>query len=381
VVSLAAQTLASTDFLVKPGREAVPVNMIVGPDNSLWFAETAGKKIGRMTTAGVTSEFPIPGAQFLLGITGGPDGNIWFTDEFTGKIGHISTGGTSITQYSLPPGSYPQGITVGPDHNLWFVDQKQNGLFTIGTITLAGQITEYPTNINVGVFQAESYEYAQITTGPDGNLWFINPQAGGVGMNLLGKFTPGGVVTTYALNENPLAICAGADGNLWIMEPTQVAVVTLSGAETDYGLTSSGWTSITLGPDGNIWFTETPNVVGYVLPRGLVVEFGLDGELAAFADPSGITSGPDGALWFVGEFTNNIGRITTIGTLTRTYALSQGSAPTWNTLGPDGAVWFTEVELDQIGRITTTGVVTTFPTAPGSAPEDIVAGPPLGAFA
>jgi len=160
VVSLIAQTFGSTDFPVKPGRAAQPVNIIVGPDNNLWFAETTGEKIGRITTAGVITEFPIPGAQWLLGITGGPDGNIWFTDQFTGKIGHISTGGTNLTQYSLPVGSYPQGITVGPDHNLWFVDQKNSGLFTIGTITVAGQITEYPTNINVGVFQVESFEYA-----------------------------------------------------------------------------------------------------------------------------------------------------------------------------------------------------------------------------
>jgi streptogramin lyase len=374
VVSLVAQTFGSTDFLVKPGRAAQPVNMVVGPDNNLWFAETTGEKIGRITTAGVITEFPVPGAQFLLGITGGPDGNIWFTDQFTGKIGHISTGGTNLTQYSLPPGSYPQGITVGPDHALWFVDQKKSGLFTIGTITVAGQITEYPTNINVGVFQAESFEYAEITTGPDGNLWFTNPQAGGVGMNLLGKITTAGAVTTYTLTENPLAICAGF-GNLWVMESTQVAMVTISGAETDYGLSSGGYTGITAGPDGNIWFTEAPNVVAYVVPSsGLVVEFGLDGQLSALFYPSSITSGPDGAIWFLGNFSSNIGRVTTSGTLTHTYALNHGSAPTWNTLGPDDAVWFTE-PYDRIGRITTTGVVTTFPTTPNTGPGGIVAGP------
>jgi streptogramin lyase len=375
-VGLITQTFGSTDFLVKPGRAAQPVNMIVGPDNNLWFAETTGEKIGRITTAGVITEFPIPSAQFLLGITGGPDGNIWFTDQFTGKIGHISTEGTNLTQYTLPPGSYPQGITIGPDKNLWFVDQKKNGLFTIGKITTAGQVTEYPTNINVGALQAESYEYAQITTGSDGNLWFVNPQAGGVGMNLLGKMTTSGVLTTYILNEGPLAICAAPDGNLWVTEPSQVARIATSGAETDYvGLSNGAYASISAGTDGNIWFSETPNIVAYVVPSsGLVVEFGLDGVFSQLFFPSGITPGPDGAMWYLGEFSSNIGRITTAGTLTHTYSLDHGSEPTWNALGPDGAIWFTDF-FDGIGRITAVGSVTTFPAKPDSEPGSIVAGP------
>jgi streptogramin lyase len=375
---LLAETFGSTDFLVQPGRATQPVNMIVGPDNNLWFAETSGEKIGRMTTAGVITEFPVPGAQFLLGIAAGADGNIWFTDQFTGKVGHISTSGKNIVQYSLPKNSYPQGITLGPDHNLWFVDQKQSGLFTIGTITTAGKITEYPTKINAGTFQAESYEYAQITIGPDGNLWFINPQAAAVGLNLLGKMTTSGVLTTFNLNDIPLAICTGPDGNLWLTESSQLAMVTTSGVETDYagfgGLMGPPYTSITPGPDGNIWFSEIFIQVGYIVPStGLIVEFTVVSQPFTYY-PTGLTAGPDGAMWFVGDFSSTIGRLTTGGTLTNSYALNHGSGPAWDTLGPDGAVWLTE-PYDRIGRITTGGVLTTFPAIPGSSPGGIVAGP------
>lgn len=363
----------STDFLVPPGRAAQPVNMIVGPDHNLWFAETAGEKIGHITTSGVITEFAIPGAQSLVGIAAGPDGNLWFTDQFTGKVGHISTSGNKVVQYSLPKGTYPQGITLGPDQNLWFVDQKQDGLFTIGTITTKGRITEYPTNINVGVFQPESLEYAQITTGPDGNLWFVNPQATNLGINLVGQITPKGAVTTFPLNEGGLAICSGPDGNLWVTEFTQIAVITTSGVESDYQvLNGTGFTGITTGPDGNVWFTEAPNSFGYVVPSTfLVVEFAAHSQ---FFSPSGITAGPDGAVWMLGNVDSVIGRISTQGKLTNTYALNHGSIPTWSTLGPDGAVWFTE-DLERIGRITTNGVVTSFPTVPGSGVLGITAGP------
>jgi len=162
---------ASTDFVVPPGRDSSPYSIVVGPDKNLWFTEIGGEKVGRITTSGVIKQFPIPKAQSLIGIASGPDGNLWFTDQLTGKVGHISTAGKDIKEFELPKGSFPQGITAGPDGNLWFVDQKQNGLFEIGKITVSGTITEYPTNVNVGTFQADPAvggNYGVIAAGPDG---------------------------------------------------------------------------------------------------------------------------------------------------------------------------------------------------------------------
>ncbi len=372
VLSLSAWTLASTDFVVKPGRPAGPISMTVGPDKNLWFAELYGEKIGNTTTSGVVTEFKISGAQSLVGIASGPDGNIWFTDQFTGKIGHVNTSGKQLKQFSLPGGSFPQGMTVGPDGNLWFVDQKQNGKFTIGKITTAGKVTEYATNVNAGSFQDSLY-YAQIVLGPDGNLWFTNWQAGGAGTNLVGRITTQGKVTTFSTLDTPVSICAGPDGNLWVTEFSHVAQVTTSGVETEYAITGSGFDGITTGPDGNIWFTELGKL-GYVTPQGTVTEFKRS-EFAAFSYLSGITSAPDGALWFLGNQTSNIGRITTSGQLTNTYALNAGSVPWWDTPGPDGAVWFTELTGNQIGRIGTDGKVTSFPIlTQNSAAAGIVTG-------
>ena len=37
-----------------------PVGIAAGPDGTLWFTEQWGNKIGRITTAGVLSEYSIP---------------------------------------------------------------------------------------------------------------------------------------------------------------------------------------------------------------------------------------------------------------------------------------------------------------------------------
>src|ERR1039457_6703155 len=72
-----------------------------GPDGNLWFVEHTGNMIGRITTAGVITQFAIPTANSApYGITLGPDGNLWFT-ESVGKIGRITTAGT-ITEFTIP---------------------------------------------------------------------------------------------------------------------------------------------------------------------------------------------------------------------------------------------------------------------------------------
>jgi streptogramin lyase len=39
---------------------SVPQGITMGPDGALWFTEALGNKIGRITTAGVITEYTIP---------------------------------------------------------------------------------------------------------------------------------------------------------------------------------------------------------------------------------------------------------------------------------------------------------------------------------
>jgi len=197
LLGLPPLAFAGTDFLVPPGRQAAPNLMVVGPDHDIWFTGLNGEKIGRLTTSGTITEFKISGAQSLVGIASGPDGNMWFTDQFAGRVGHINTSGGQLKTFSLPSGSHPQGLTVGPDGNLWFVDQKNTGKFAVGKITTAGKIKEYSGTVNAGAFN-DYFNVAQITTGPDGNLWFTNPQAAFTVGSLVGKITIAGDVTIYS---------------------------------------------------------------------------------------------------------------------------------------------------------------------------------------
>src|SRR6185436_11779124 len=68
-----------------------PQDITAGPDGNMWFTEIAGNKIGRITPAGVITEFPVPtAASKPVGITAGPDGNLWFGEGDGNKIGRIT---------------------------------------------------------------------------------------------------------------------------------------------------------------------------------------------------------------------------------------------------------------------------------------------------
>src|SRR5262245_26204002 len=107
-----------------------------------------------------TVEFPIPQTNhgiFLGGITTGPDGNLWFTEWSScisspsgcprDAIGRITTSGV-VTDFPLPAGSTARGITAGPDGNVWFVASGSVGFNPptnpyIGRITPSGTVTQF----------------------------------------------------------------------------------------------------------------------------------------------------------------------------------------------------------------------------------------------
>jgi len=161
-----------------------------GPDGNLWFTSFYDTdKILRMTTSGVFTTYTVSTAVSYgsYGITAGPDGAMWFADSAgnlgfspgsiaAGKIGRITTSGT-ITEYPLPQASdYPLAIAAGPDGALWFTDY----LGQIGRVTTSGTVTSEvatPTNTANGDL---GYGPGSIAAGPDGAMWFIEP-AGTIG--------------------------------------------------------------------------------------------------------------------------------------------------------------------------------------------------------
>jgi streptogramin lyase len=269
------------------------------------------------------------------------------------------TAAAGITEFttSLTPGGAPVDITTGPDGNLWFTEQ--GGLGGIGKITTDGAITEYTAGLTPGFSIGQMPSH--ITAGPDGALWFT--AEGGAG--LIGRLDPEtGEVTEYCVNltpnQQPTGIALGPDGNLWFTErggDGAIGRITPSGEITEYttGLTPGGEpTDIVAGPDGNLWFTlsANPGGVGRIDPdSGDITEF--RNGLTTGSGPSHIVEHSNGRLYFTE--TNDpgaIARIKTSGHINEyTDDLTPDQRPTGIAEGGDGALWFTSgATPGRIGR-------------------------------
>jgi streptogramin lyase len=359
---------------------------------------------GRATaTAQMVTEYPLPTAgSEPFGIAAGPDGALWFTEYATAantgnttggsKVGRITTAGV-ISEYPLAnPLSTPQGIAPGPDGALWFTEA---GSATIGWISTAGTITEFPVSLASGTSPA----FGAITVGSDGALWFTAgsttspPNGLQGGTAVIGRITTDGAISLFTIPGDgiPVGIGAGPDGALWIpgtrfgeVHGGVVGRLTTSGASAVFGGGLDGSGGITAGPDGALWFGASP-WLGRITTAGMSTNFG---NVQISSDPNAIAAGPDGALWFFqaepvtnGSSYEVIGRMTTGGTNTQFPTPTTGNYFESIVAGPDGAMWFTEFGTGKIGRITVPASTSPLVAAVLPSSRSVEIGSPTTAFA
>jgi virginiamycin B lyase len=276
-------------------------DICAGPDGNLWFIEPGGQSVGRITPAGVITEFPSgPG---IYAIAAGPDGNIWLGPA--GSLVKMSTAGAILGSYPIAAGEgVVSKIVAGPDGAMWFA---LGGEAKVGRSTLDGHMSFY--DVPRAMSPVQPIGPTSIAVGPDGNLWYANYQNGSVG-----RITTAGVVTDFPIaNATPYSITAGPDGALWFTgSPQGIGRITTSGQVSGYSAAAGYLDSITKGPEGNLWFTEIqPDQVGRLTPTGTFAYAPIPVTPVAGAarGARAIVAGPDGNLWFVMRGEDKVGRV------------------------------------------------------------------------
>ncbi len=365
----AAQNAESVSFNEYPLSNVAPVPspdaITTGPDGALWFVggTIAGGAIGRITTAGTITEYPVPGNP-QGAIVAGPDGALWFTDG--SEIARITTSGV-VTEYPLPPNSNPGAMTVGPDGALWFTSYYSQPrefleISEIGRISTSGVVPEYPLP-NTGS------DPVGIVAGPDGALSFTEYQG-----NAIGRITTSGLaIAEYPLptpEAQPVAITVGPDGALWFTETSagQIGRITTSGTITEYPSTpTNGQDAIIAGPDGALWFTDSISAeIVRVTTSGTITVYPLP---TVGLHPSGIAVGPDGALWFSAYSSSAvplpaIGQLVLIPNPGPPPALSITKTHSGGFTQAQANAVYAVVVSNQAGAAATSGVVTVTDTLP-----------------
>jgi virginiamycin B lyase len=188
----------------------------------MWFTEAMGS-IGRIGPDGTISEYQLPSPGVASEIATGADGNVWFTELATRQVGKVTTCGV-VSEY--PVSGPPSSIAQAADGNMWFSIPS----IRIGRITPAGSVREFPVDI-----PADS-----LVGAPDGNVWFLiygtadfPPQVGSI--------SPTGVVKRYPVGgpgRSLAGLTVGAGNTLWFSDGklSRIGRVSLNGTITEYAL-------------------------------------------------------------------------------------------------------------------------------------------------
>ena len=125
------------------------IDIVPGQDGNLWFTEAApGSRgaIGRITPDGVVTEFTtgLSASSSPWGITATPDGKLWYTGSYL--VGRITSAGV-VTEYAIP--GFGLGIAQGPDGNIWFADEST---YKVGRLSAT---QELPVTIEESATQSD----------------------------------------------------------------------------------------------------------------------------------------------------------------------------------------------------------------------------------
>src|SRR5437588_167384 len=318
---LAPEAVTITEYpLPNPSPAARPFGIARrSSDHSMWFAEPATGKIGRITQDGTITEYPLPGAAATSQPTSlvffGSDG-LWFTEYNANKIGRItsvssvvSTGaiilGTNYTEYSVPTAnSHPFGIDISfyPQATIVFTEETGNALGYIGNLS-SPAITEFP----VPTASAGLQGIAATTINGNVRIYFAETNANKIGY--------------FKVSERPNftidcpSKAANYDQSKCFREQTVPIPTANSGP---FGIVQGP--GILQGFDNNVWFTEkTAGKIGHAVDTtngnndSGSITINDFATATANSMPLGIVSGPDGALWFTESAVNRIGQISTAG--------------------------------------------------------------------
>jgi RHS repeat-associated protein len=293
-----------------------PFDVTVGPDGSLYIADTNNNRIRRVGSDGIIT-----------------------TVVGTGVSGFSGDGGPAIAAEL----NRPTGVAVGSDSSLYIADTNNNVIRRIGAdgiiTTVAGTGVWGFSGDGGPATAAQLRSASGVAMGPDGSLYIAD-----TGNHRIRRVGPDGLITTVVGNTPEQLIdfdgvTVGPDGSLYLADyigtrihrvgpdgtMTTVAGTGVSGFSGDGGPATAAQlaypSGVAVGPDGSLYIADTNNsrirrvgldgIIATLAGTGLP-GFSNDGGPATAAqlqNPYMVAMGPDGSLYIADYWNNRIRRV------------------------------------------------------------------------
>ncbi|HEX8205868.1 MAG TPA: hypothetical protein VF587_07410, partial [Solirubrobacteraceae bacterium] len=245
----------------------------------------------------------------------------------------------------FPVDSKPAQLTLGPDGNVWFVTDSDE----IGRITPDGTVSDdFPHGMSGA---------ARDITAGGGRLW-LSQDDSVIAIDPADPENP----EIHSINEIGTArgVAREADGDLWVVDDFEGTVVEVSadgqfkrelpGKEVK-GVKPSG-RDIVVGGDGKLYWADFngPSIQVTDPVAGTTKALELTG-----GNPQELAVGPDGQVWFSSP-NSIVGRIAPDGTVDETTNTNRDGFGA--VFANDDAYWFAELTTGTLGRLTPGGELT-----------------------
>ncbi|MEO6060417.1 MAG: RHS repeat-associated core domain-containing protein, partial [Thermoflexales bacterium] len=313
---------------------AVPNSVAVGPDGSVYIAETYHYGVRRVDAAGMITTvagsgvfgFSGDGGPAIsatlnnpYGIAVAPDASLFISDLGNNRIRRVDANGVITTVAGTGPYGFsgdggpatlaqlngPYGVGLGPDGSLYIADRDNSRVRRVGpdgiisTVAGGGACGGSQGDGGPATWACLSQPW-RITVGPDGSLYiadrghhrvrrvgtdgFISTVAGAG----TGGFSGDGGPATLAQLSSPEDIAVGADGTLYIADASNYRVRQVGSDGIINTVAGNGTSGFNVGADG-----------------GLAIR-------AQFSKPTGLALGQDGRLYVADYLNQRVRRVMTI---------------------------------------------------------------------
>ncbi|MEO8381063.1 MAG: hypothetical protein ABI779_15480 [Acidobacteriota bacterium] len=158
------------------GMSPRPNWIAAGPDGALWFSDTATDRIGRITTEGALTMFPLPRGWKDPGEIVATRDALWFTVGNRPILGKLTVKGVFKP---VPIREIARSLAAGSEERMWYA----SGGRAIGWVNADG------SNDYVLVAE-ENGGVRALASGPDGAMWFVDEGARTVGRVEMPAATP-----------------------------------------------------------------------------------------------------------------------------------------------------------------------------------------------
>lgn len=261
--------------------------IVAGPDGNMWFT-MPGKKVGKITPAGVIQEFELAGIENTIGIATGPEGRIWVVS--TGKAASFLPANPTGTEQDFASAfiNGEPNIVLGPEGMFWVASANAVAKFSpanfsgITNVPLVGELA--PKDIDVAGplivisdnFKTPVSEKGRIVTftsaglqhdieipGPSQGLagapsGQIAYSAAGAEPEQAGLATPPSTVSAFELVGDPFGVAYGSDQAFWIVDFNFGGLTRLTATgQTSFlgGLPTFSARQVAAGPGNTLWVT------------------------------------------------------------------------------------------------------------------------------